>query len=96
MRDDLVTVALDIDPNEDADSLKEYAARNGFDWYYAVAPRDVAREIGQLYGDQFLSPPSTPMLIVDRHGEVHPLPFGLKTAADLEAALEPFLGEEDM
>jgi thiol-disulfide isomerase/thioredoxin len=94
MRDDLVTVALDIDPNEDADSLKAYAARNGFDWHYAVAPRDVAREIGQLYGDQFLNPPSTPILIVDRHGEVHPLPFGVKNAEELEEALAPFLDGE--
>jgi hypothetical protein len=53
----------------------------------------VAREIGQLYGDQFLNPPSTPMLIVDRHGEVHLLPFGRKSADDLQEALAPFLND---
>jgi thiol-disulfide isomerase/thioredoxin len=93
-RDDLVTLVLDIDPNEKAEDLKAYSARHGFDWTYAVAPREVAREIGQLYGDQFLNPPSTPMLIVDRHGEVHLLPFGRKTATDLQEALAPFLGED--
>jgi hypothetical protein len=31
------------------------------------------------------------MLIIDRDGEAHPLPFGIKSAADLQAALEPFL-----
>jgi thiol-disulfide isomerase/thioredoxin len=91
MNEDLVTVVLDIDPNEDADNLKAYADNNGFDWTYAVAPREVAREMGQLYGDQFLNPPSTPMLIVDRHGEVHPLPFGIKEAGTLEESLQPFL-----
>ena len=91
--DGLVTLVLDIDPNENADHLRDYAARNGFDWTYVVAPREVARQIGQLYGDQFLNPPSTPMLIVDRDGEVHPLPFGRKTAEDLQEALEPFLSE---
>jgi cytochrome oxidase Cu insertion factor (SCO1/SenC/PrrC family) len=90
-RDDLVTVVLDVDANEDAASLVTYAESHGFDWTYAVAPRDVAREIGQRYGDQFLNPPSTPMLIVDRHGEVHLLPFGRKTATDLQEALAPFL-----
>jgi hypothetical protein len=90
-RDDLVTLVLDVDPNEDAGTLKAYANKNGFTWAYAVAPREVAREIGQLYGDQFLNPPSTPMLIVDRHGEVHLLPFGRKTAEDLQEALIPFL-----
>ena len=89
--DDLVTLVLDIDPNENAQNLKDYAASHGFDWTYVVAPREVAREIGQLYGDQFLNPPSTPMLIVDRHGEVHLLPFGRKSADDLQEALTPFL-----
>jgi hypothetical protein len=92
-RDDLVTVVLDIDPNENAGDLQAYTARHGFTWKYAVAPREVAREIGQLYGDQFLNPPSTPMLIVDRHGEAHPLPFGRKTADSLQQALDASLSE---
>jgi len=90
-REDLVTLVLDVDANEKAGNLKEYAARHGFTWTYAIAPREVAREIGQLYGDQFLNPPSTPMLIVDRQGEVHLLPFGRKSAQDLAEALAPFL-----
>ena len=44
-------------------------------------------------GQQFLNPPSAPMFIIDRHGVVHPLPFGVKSAADLQKALEPFLNE---
>lgn len=92
-RDDVAIVVLDVDPNEDASSLKAYAAGHRFDWTYAVAPRDVARELGQLYGDQFLNPTATPMLIVDRRGEAHVLPFGIKSAAELQTALEPFLGE---
>lgn len=92
-RDDLVTVGLDIDPNEVQEDLTEYVASNGFGWYYAIAPIEVSREISQLYGDQFLNPPSAPMFIIDRHGEGHPLPFGLKSADDLEQALEPFLSQ---
>lgn len=90
-REDLVTLVLDVDPNENTADLREYAARHGFTWTYVVAPREVAREIGQLYGDQFLNPPSTPMLIVDQQGAVHLLPFGRKSAADLKEALAPFL-----
>ena len=93
MEDGLVTLVLDIDPNENAEHLRDYSAKHGFDWTYVVAPREVAREIGQLYGDQFLNPPSTPMLIVDRHGEVHLLPFGRKSADDLQEALAPFLND---
>ena len=56
-----------------------------------ASPRELSLQLSQLYGDQFLNPPSTPMLIVDRQGAVHPLPFGIKDAATLKAALEPFL-----
>jgi len=93
-RDDFVSLGVDIDPNENSEALQVYTGQNGFDWLYTVAPIPVAREIGQLYGDQFLNPPSTPMLIVDRHGEVHTLPFGIKSAQDLLAALQPFLDVE--
>jgi hypothetical protein len=94
VRDDFVSLGLDIDPNENADDLKEFVAQNGFAWQYAVSPAEVSREIGQLYGEQFLNPTATPMFIIDRHGQVHPLPFGIKRAADLQAALQPFLDEE--
>jgi hypothetical protein len=49
--------------------------------------------LDSLFGNQFLNPPSTPMLIIDRKGGVHPLPFGIKTAEDLQKALEPFLSD---
>lgn len=93
MREDLVSLGLDIDPNENGDALKSYIDSNGFDWYYAVSSADVSREIAALYGDQFLNPPSTPMLIIDRKGVAHPLPFGIKSADDLLEALQPFLDE---
>lgn len=92
-RDDFVSLGLDIDPNESADALKSYVDANDFHWYYAVPSVDVAREIASLYGDQFLNPPSTPMLIIDRKGVAHPLPFGIKSADDLMNALQPFLDE---
>ena len=93
-RDDFVSLGIDIDPNEDLDTLKGYIMSNGFDWRYTVAPVEVSREIGQVYGNQYLNPPSTPMLIIDREGEAHLLPFGIKDAAELYDALQPFLSEE--
>ncbi len=94
MPDDLVSVTLDIDPNEDSDTVKSYLATTGFDWLYAVAPADVSREIAALYGNQFLNPPSAPIFIIDRSGEVHPLPFGLKSADDLLQSVNMYLNED--
>ena len=67
-RDDFISIGLDIDPNENADALKSYVESKGFDWLYAVPSADVSREIASLYGDQFLNPPSTPIVVIDRHG----------------------------
>lgn len=92
-RDDFVSIGLDIDANETAEDLKAYVDTNGFDWMYAIASADVSRELGELYGQEFLNPPSTPILIIDREGNAHTLPFGIKSAEDLSKALEPFLGD---
>lgn len=93
MREDFVSIGLDIDPNEDAAGLKSYVEGNGFDWLYAVSPADVSREIAALHGDQFLNPPSTPILVIDRKGVAHPLPFGIKSAEELQQFVQPYLDE---
>jgi cytochrome oxidase Cu insertion factor (SCO1/SenC/PrrC family) len=92
-RDDFVSIGLDIDPNENAEALKTYVEDKGFDWLYTVPPTDVSREIASLYGDQFLNPPSAPMFVIDRKGDAHPLPFGVKSVDDLRQAIQPLLDE---
>ncbi len=87
-----ISVGIDIDTNEKLNDLKSYVASNGFNWTYSIASPGVAREIGQLYGSEFLNPPSTPMLIIDAQGVAHPLPFGIKSAENLQKALAPYLG----
>jgi thiol-disulfide isomerase/thioredoxin len=88
---DLVSVSLDIDFNEDAASLKEYAAALDLDWYVAVAPIEVAHDLGNLYSAEYLNPPFSPMLLIDRHGAAVQLPYGVKKAEDLREMLEPYL-----
>lgn len=89
--DDLVSVSLDVDLNEDRASLKEYAEDYGFDWHFAVAPIEVDRALGNLYSAQYLNPPLSPMLIIDRNGNVHTLEYGKKSAESLKKTLEPYL-----
>ena len=92
-RDDFISLAIDIDPNEDSATLQNYTQQHGFGWRYVVASEELINEISSLYGAQYLNPPSTPMLIIDRQGQAHLLPFGIKSAADLQSALEPYLNE---
>ena len=90
--DDLVSVSLDVDMGEDDALLKDYAQKLGYDWHLAVAPLLVARALGNLYSAQYLNPPLSPMLIIDREGNVLGLPFGsVKSAESLKQVLDPLL-----
>lgn len=89
--DDLVSISLDVDIHEDAPSLKEYAEDFGFQWHYAIAPLEVARSLGNLYSAQYLNPPLSPMLVIDREGGVHLLEYGKKSAEVLLESIEPYL-----
>ncbi len=91
MMNDLVVIGLGVDLNENAALLKSYADQNGFDWKYAVATPEVARQISTLYGAQFLNPTPTPMMVIDRRGNVFLQDFGIKSADMLQKALEPHL-----
>jgi len=83
--DQVVYVVLDVDPNEDGTSLAGYRVDNGFEGRYAVAGSDVARALAADFGDQFLNPPSTPMLIIGTDGTVTRTEFGHKSADDIVA-----------
>ncbi len=88
---DVVSVSLDIDIHEDGRSLKDYATTLGYDWHFAVAPLEVARALGNLYSAEYLNPPYSPMLLIDRNGAATSLPYGVKTADFLRTTLEPYL-----
>ncbi len=89
--EDLVSISLDVDLHEDEASLKQYAERLGYDWILAIAPLEVARALGNLYNAQYLNPPASPMLIIDKNGNVFGLPLGLKSAESLKNTIEPYL-----
>ena len=86
--DRVVFIVLDIDPNEDASSLAAYRDQHGFEGRYAVASTDVARALSAEFGDQFLNPPSTPMLLIGTDGSVTRTDFGHKSPDVIVALAE--------
>jgi len=89
---DLVSISLDTAMTEDASLLKDYAESLGYDWHLALAPLLVARALGNLYSAEYLNPPASPMLMIDRDGNVIGLPYGVKTAEALQKVVAPLLG----
>ena len=93
-QDDFVSIGIDIDANENETLLASHVKKYGFNWIFAIASKSVIDEIGALYGAQYLNPTATPMLIIDKQGGQHPLPFGIKSAEELQKAVQPFLDAE--
>ena len=88
---DLILISLDVDSHEDEPSLKKYTDDFGFDWLFAVTPLEVARALGNLYSVEYLNPPLDPMMVIDRAGNVHQLPYGSKSADALKSTIAPYL-----
>ena len=80
---DVVYISLDVDPNERASDLAEYARRQGYGWRFVVASREVARSLATTFGDQILSPPSTPLLVLGPDGALIEKHLGVKSADEL-------------
>lgn len=86
--DDVVLVSLDIDLNESAELLARYTREQGFDWRFAVAPRDTLSAMQRLFGTRFLHPPNEPMFLVDARGEPFAAPGGPKDAKTLRQLVD--------
>lgn len=88
---DVVYISLDVDPNERAADLAAYAAREGFTWHFAVASPEVSRSLAATFGDQILSPPATPIIVLGPDGAVIETHIGIKRADDLAALFREHL-----
>jgi thiol-disulfide isomerase/thioredoxin len=88
---DVVYISLDVDPNERDADLAEYARREGFTWRFAVASPDMSRSLATTFGDQILSPPATPLVVLGPSGELIEKHIGIKGADDLAALFKEHL-----
>jgi len=85
-REDVTAVSLNVDPNEDADTVRDHAETEGFDWPAAVAPPAVTTSLKDAFGNTVLNPPSAPVVRVCA-GSATLLETGVKSADDLAASL---------
>jgi predicted small secreted protein len=88
---DVVYISLDLDPNERAEDLSQYARREGFGWRFVVASPELSRSLAATFGDQVLSPPATPLIILGPDGALIEKHVGIKSAGDLAALIEEHL-----
>lgn len=85
---DVVSVGLNVDPNEEADIVRDHAERHGFDWHFAVAPPDLTRSLVDEFGESIAHPPASPVVLVCPEGSARRLDDGLLSASTLESEVE--------
>lgn len=86
--DDVVSISIDIDENEDAQTVREHAQRHGFDWRYVVAPAAVTEALVDQFGSSIANPPAVPMVLVCPDGLVRRLKDGHKETAFLRSQVD--------
>ena len=81
--DSVVSNSIDTDPNEDESRVLEHIERNGFNWYYAVAPAEMTRSLIDQFGVGIVNAPAVPMILICNEN-VKKLDSGIKSVSELK------------
>ena len=84
----VISITVDIDPNESADKVRSHVERYGFDWPYAVAPPAFTKSLVEEFGTVVASAPSAPVIVISEDGSARLLGRGVKSADKLAAELK--------
>ena len=82
-----VMIGLDIDPNGDAGSLRDYTLSYEYYGLYARSPPEVTRSLVDQFGMLVLSPAQAPLILVCPDGTARILSPGVKSSSDLHEVL---------
>ncbi len=85
--DDAISIGLNTDPNEDRQKVLEHITANNFDWYYAVAPKEVTQSLIDEFGFGVANAPSAPVVIIDENKNARLLKSGVKSSSELKGEL---------
>jgi thiol-disulfide isomerase/thioredoxin len=85
---EFTSVGIDVDPNERAGDLADYADREGFDWRFVIADAQLVSLLTDRFGFQVTNPPSTPTFVISPDGTVRALEFNrIRSAEELVGEL---------
>ncbi|MDA0524297.1 TlpA family protein disulfide reductase [Methanococcoides alaskense] len=84
----VIHISLDTDPNEDTELVRDHAEKNGFDWYFAVAPIEMTESLIDEFGFVVVNAPSAPVVLICNDQSTRLLDRGLKQSDELIMELE--------
>jgi hypothetical protein len=76
--EDVISISVDTDPNEDESKVLAHIERNGFDWHYAIAQAEFTQSLIDEFGVNIVNAPRVPMLLICQDGTVKKLKDGVK------------------
>lgn len=84
---DFKAVTIDIDPNEDADLVRDYIRKHNFEGAYAISPVEFTKSLVDEFGTGIVSAPSAPMIVICEDQRYAFLKRGLKSPEYLVDAI---------
>ena len=82
--DSVISIGLNVDPNEDENVVLQHIQTNDFDWRYSVSPPELTKALINEFGRTIVSAPSVPMILVCENGGSHLLNRGFKSTKELK------------
>ena len=86
--DSFVSLALDTDPNEDSETVLDYAESNGYTWLFAVSPAELTSAMIDEFGISVVNAPLVPVILFCEDESATLLKRGVKSAKELKTAIE--------
>ncbi len=86
----VIYISLNVDPNQNAAGLAQYAADNGFDWTFAMGSTEAIEQLIAQYGRTITNPPSVPLFIINPVGKPSELVTGGHSADDLVKLIKQY------
>jgi cytochrome oxidase Cu insertion factor (SCO1/SenC/PrrC family) len=83
--EDVVFVALSVEPNIGSEALAAYAADTGYDLMFAAMPPEMLQALAAQFGQTIANPPATPHFVIRPDGAIGDLVTGIKSTAEILA-----------
>lgn len=87
----VVFITIDVDSDDSESRLQQYINGYGFDWIYVLASSEFNYELQSELGHSILSPPMSPIVIIDRDRQTHLLERGNRSAEELVTEISRYL-----
>jgi len=82
---EIISISIDTDPNENKERVLDHITRNDFTWLYTIAPIEVTRSLIDQFSPKVVNAPLVPIVLICPDQSTKLLPFGVKSAERLKA-----------